>query len=182
MIKKILQGITFFVLIVFSLSSFCQQIDENILLKRFRAYHEYDSVSGIVGVDSVMLYAKQKEIIEIDNKIFGDYIVSKDLEGKKSRVNILIDQVNTLDEELFYKSERLLLLYMISAFFIIGFGVFLFLYLQLSKKFSRTYDEFERYRDDIEFQKESFDSREDLNDEHVEEFQSALSNYKQELR
>jgi len=182
MIKKIIRFLLFVLVATMSLISYSQEIDESILLQRFKRFNEYDSLLKAKNVDSTAITKKQFDIIAIDNKILSNYIVSKDLEGNKSRINLLINEVNKLNDLLYTKSERLLLFYMVAAFFILAFATFLILYIRISKRYDKDKIEFEKYRDEMEEQKDDFENNEIQEDNYVDEFQSAISDYKKELR
>jgi hypothetical protein len=181
---KSLKYLIAFCLLFGNLLSAGQKFEKDILIQRFNFYKELDSLNQIKNKSAHDLAREEmleNKIVLLDNQLLRDYLNTNSIEGRKSKLRVLMDENNRLNQLSEHQKTYLQVAYVVGSLLLIGLITFLILYFQSLASKRAVVDKFNKLHhslDSHEYKKHEMEADEN---ELIESLQAELFNYKDEL-
>lgn len=177
------------ILILFIFTLLCgslhsQDMEEDMLLKRFRINKTLDSLQHISkpsAAERERIVSLKESLINIDNQLLRDYINEGTIDSRTSRLRMLLNENNRLkgEQEQFRKLTRTM--YIILAVFLLASGVLGYLVFVLRRRWLTEQQARLEIQETYNADRSRYHQIEDKENELVDELKSELGSYKEEL-
>lgn len=176
--------IIFLFAVVFVFPAGAQEFDEDILIQRFRKNKALDSLERITDKTAQQqdrIAKLRRELVDIDNRLFTNYINENTIESRESRLRLLMHENNRLKDTRDSLSQTANALYLISAIFLVALGVLVYFLIVYYRRWQHEEKNRQALQQAYEADQTRYYQIEDSENELVEDLKNELSGYKEEL-
>lgn len=174
----------FLFLVIISSASMAQDLGEDLLLKRFRKNKTLDSLQGLSGKSAkqrTWVNTLRLEILEIDNRLLRDYINEGTIDSRKSRLKMLINENNRLQDEQARLDKFLLTMYIVGGVLVLAIIISLVFFFRSRRELREHQEALHTLEDTYRDKEARYHDHENSENELVEELKNEVGSYREEL-
>ncbi len=174
----------FLSLMILSSASMAQDLDEDLLLQRFRKNKTLDSLQSLPGKSAeqqVWINTLRLEILEIDNRLLRDYINEGTIDSRRSRLKMLISENNRLQDEQARLNKFLMTMYVVGGVLVLAIIISLVFFFRSRRELREHQDALRTLEDTYRDKEARYQDHENTENELVEELKNEVGSYREEL-
>lgn len=172
------------IILLISVVATAQNLDEDMLIQRFRKNNALDSLQGIPqksASDLRKIIEMRKELVSIDNALLRNYISEGKVDSRKSRLRMLIQENNRLKEQYHSLRVGMSIVYIVAAVLLLVAVMMTVFFFRKRNQWNEEKVLREMYQQTIEETESQNQRQEDGANELVEELKHEVGSYKEEL-
>jgi predicted nucleic acid-binding Zn-ribbon protein len=161
-----------------------QDIDEDILLQRFRQNKKLDSLQNIEqksAADKDEIVTLKETLLDIDNRLLRNYINEGTIDSRRSRLRMLLNENNRLKAQQDSLRSLTRTMYIVIAVFILALLTMGYFLYHTWHKWRTEQQARQEIQKTYEADQSRYHQIEDNENELVDELKSELGSYKEEL-